>query len=116
MILSLVSNRILTLLQLHLLRNQDDVKKLRKLLNVNGGEKVQIIAKIENGSGIENLDSILEIADGVIIARGDMGVEVPFDQLPAIQKISLKSVIYMLRKTLTLACGMKATFLTLTIN
>ena len=60
-------------------RNQDDVRKLRKLLNVNGGEKIKIIAKIENGSGIENLDSILDYADGVMIARGDMGVEVPFD-------------------------------------
>lgn len=71
-------------------RNQDDVKKLRKLLNVNGGQKVQIIAKIENGSGIDNLDSILEIADGVMIARGDMGVEVPFDHLPSIQKNIIK--------------------------
>ena len=71
-------------------RNQDDVKKLRKLLNVNGCQKVQIIAKIENGSGIDNLDSILEIADGVMIARGDMGVEVPFDHLPSIQKNSIK--------------------------
>ena len=72
-------------------RNQDDVKKLRKLLNVNGGKKVKIIAKIENGSGIENLDSILDYADGVMIARGDMGVEVPFDQLPAIQKNIIKT-------------------------
>ncbi|MDY3851125.1 MAG: pyruvate kinase, partial [Bullifex sp.] len=72
-------------------RNQEDVKKLRKLLNVNGGEKVQIIAKIENGSGIENLDKIIEIADGVMIARGDMGVEVPFDHLPAIQKNIIKT-------------------------
>jgi len=67
-------------------RNQDDVKKLRKLLNVNGGERIKIIAKIENGSGIKNLDSILDIADGAMVARGDMGVEIPFDQLPAIQK------------------------------
>ena len=72
-------------------RNQEDVKKLRKLLNVNGGEKVQIIAKIENGSGIENLDKIIEIADGVMIARGDMGVEVPFDHLPSIQKNIIKT-------------------------
>ena len=72
-------------------RNQDDVKKLRKLLNVNGGEKIKIIAKIENGSGIENLDSILDYVDGVMIARGDMGVEVPFDQLPAIQKNIIKA-------------------------
>lgn len=67
-------------------RSQDDVKKLRKLLNVNGGEKIEIIAKIENSSGIKNLDSILDIADGAMVARGDMGVEIPFDQLPAIQK------------------------------
>ena len=72
-------------------RNQDDVKKLRKLLNVNGGKKIKIIAKIENGSGIENLDSILDYADGVMIARGDMGVEVPFDHLPAIQKNIIKA-------------------------
>ena len=72
-------------------RNQDDVKKLRKLLNVNGGKKIKIIAKIENGSGIENLDSILDYADGVMIARGDMGVEVPFDRLPAIQKNIIKA-------------------------
>lgn len=72
-------------------RNQDDVKKLRKLLNVNGGENIKIIAKIENRSGIENLESILKIADGVMIARGDMGVEVPFDQLPAIQKNIIKT-------------------------
>ncbi len=72
-------------------RNQDDVKKLRKLLNVNGGEKIKIIAKIENRSGIENLEPILDIADGVMIARGDMGVEVPFDQLPAIQKNIIKA-------------------------
>lgn len=67
-------------------RSQDDVKKLRKLLNVNGGDKIEIIAKIENSSGIKNLDSILDIADGAMVARGDMGVEIPFDQLPAIQK------------------------------
>lgn len=72
-------------------RNQDDMKKLRKLLNVNGGEKIKIIAKIENRSGIENLEPILDIADGVMIARGDMGVEVPFDQLPAIQKNIIKA-------------------------
>lgn len=72
-------------------RNKDDVKKLRKLLNVNGGERIKIIAKIENGSGIKNLDQILDIADGAMVARGDMGVEIPFDQLPAIQKNIIKT-------------------------
>lgn len=67
-------------------RSAEDVKKLRKLLNVNGGERVKIIAKIENQSGVENLDKIIEIADGVMVARGDMGVEIPFRELPSIQK------------------------------
>ena len=72
-------------------RSQDDVKKLRKLLNVNGGERIKIIAKIENESGIRNLDKILDIADGAMVARGDMGVEIPFNQLPAIQKNIIKT-------------------------
>lgn len=72
-------------------RSQDDVKKLRKLLNVNGGGRIKIIAKIENESGIRNLDKILDIADGAMVARGDMGVEIPFDQLPAIQKNIIKT-------------------------
>lgn len=68
------------------MRNADDARKLRKLLNVNGGEKIQIIAKIENASGVENLDAIIDIVDGVMVARGDMGVEIPFRKLPSIQK------------------------------
>ena len=67
-------------------RSVEDVKKLRKLLNVNGGERIKIIAKIQNQSGVENLDKIIEIADGVMVARGDMGVEIPFRELPSIQK------------------------------
>ena len=67
-------------------RTVEDVKKLRKLLNVNGGERIKIIAKIENQSGVQNLDSIIDIADGVMVARGDMGVEIPFRELPSIQK------------------------------
>lgn len=70
-------------------RTADDVKKLRKLLNVNGGEKIRIIAKIENRRGIENLDSILKVVDGIMVARGDMGVEVPFKELPVIQKMMI---------------------------
>lgn len=72
------------------MRNADDARKLRKLLNVNGGEKIQIIAKIENASGVKNLDEILEIVDGIMVARGDMGVEIPFRELPSIQKSIIK--------------------------
>ena len=67
-------------------RGIEDVRKLRKLLNVNGGEQIKIIAKIENQKGVDNLDQIIEIADGVMVARGDMGVEIPFRELPSIQK------------------------------
>lgn len=73
------------------MRSADDAKKLRKLLNVNGGEKIQIIAKIENASGVRNLEEILEIVDGIMVARGDMGVEIPFRQLPSIQKKIIKT-------------------------
>lgn len=71
-------------------RTDGDVKKLRKFLNANGGEKIMIIAKIENRSGVENLDSITDIVDGVMVARGDMGVEIPFRELPSIQKSIIK--------------------------
>lgn len=73
------------------MRSADDARKLRKLLNVNGGEKIQIIAKIENASGVRNLEEILEIVDGIMVARGDMGVEIPFRQLPSIQKKIIKT-------------------------
>lgn len=72
------------------MRSADDARKLRKLLNVNGGEKIQIIAKIENAGGVRSLDEILEIVDGVMVARGDMGVEIPFRELPSIQKTIIK--------------------------
>ena len=72
-------------------RNAEDVRKLRKLLAANGGERVKIIAKIENHSGVDNLEEILDVADGVMVARGDMGVEIPFHMLPAIQKKIIQS-------------------------
>jgi len=71
-------------------RTAEDVLELRKLLNENGGEKIQIIAKIENGEGVNNLDKIIELSDGVMVARGDMGVELPYMMLPKIQKDMIK--------------------------
>lgn len=67
-------------------RTAADVQKLRKLLDVNGGQRIQIISKIENASGVEHLDAIIEHSDGIMVARGDMGVEIPFKELPPIQK------------------------------
>ena len=61
-------------------RTADDVKEVRKVLDDNGGEKVNIIAKIENSEGIINIDSIIDEADAIMVARGDMGVELPEEE------------------------------------
>ena len=71
-------------------RSGADVKVLRLLLNENGGERIKIISKIENTEGIENFRDILALSDGIMIARGDMGVEVDFEKLPGIQKKFIK--------------------------
>lgn len=73
-------------------RTADDVKEVRMLLNWNGGEKMKIIAKIENLQGVQNFDEILEVSDGIMIARGDMGVEMPLEDVPIIQKQLIKKV------------------------
>jgi len=67
-------------------RNQDDVLAIRRLLDENGGEDILIIAKIENEEGVENLDSILALSDGVMVARGDLSVETSYEKVPLIQK------------------------------
>jgi pyruvate kinase len=73
-------------------RTPEDVRELRHILKEFGGEKIKIIAKIENSQGVENLNEILSLADGVMVARGDMGVEIPFEEVPAIQKEIIKKV------------------------
>jgi len=67
-------------------RSADDMREMRNLLDENGGEGIQIIAKIENMEGVNNIDEILGIADGIMVARGDLGVEVPLEEVPVIQK------------------------------
>ena len=71
-------------------RRADDVQQIRKLLNDNGGEKVGIISKIESQEGIDNFEEILELSDGIMVARGDMGVEIPMEQVPVVQKHMIK--------------------------
>ncbi|MDD6811907.1 MAG: pyruvate kinase [Lachnospiraceae bacterium] len=71
---------------------KDDILQLRKLLDKNGGEAINIIAKIENVQGVENIDEIIEASDGIMIARGDMGVEIPYEEVPVIQKMIIKKV------------------------
>lgn len=68
-------------------RRKEDVLELRKLLDqYDTSGKIRIISKIENTEGIEKMDEIIEVSDGVMVARGDMGVEVPYKMLPSIQK------------------------------
>lgn len=65
---------------------KQDVADIRNFLDANGGEEIDIIAKIENRSGVENVEEICQIANGIMIARGDLGVEIPGMEVPAIQK------------------------------
>ena len=67
-------------------RCKEDVIILRKFLDYHGGHNIKIISKIENIEGIQNFDAILKHSDGIMVARGDMGVEVEFERLPGIQK------------------------------
>ena len=73
-------------------RTAADVNEIRKILNENGGRDLNIIAKIENQQGVDNIDSIIEAADGIMIARGDMGVEIPLEDVPVIQKEIINKV------------------------
>ena len=67
-------------------RSKEDVKLLRNYLDFVGGKNIKIISKIENIEGVENFDEILEVSDGIMVARGDMGVEVEYERLPGLQK------------------------------
>ena len=66
--------------------NKQNLIDLKEFLNANGGENIDIIAKIENRAGVDNIEEICEMCEGIMVARGDLGVEVPFPELPAIQK------------------------------
>ena len=67
-------------------RKASDILEVRNILNENGGTHIQIIAKIESQEGVNNIDDILSVADGIMVARGDMGVEIPIERVPIIQK------------------------------
>ena len=73
-------------------RSKDDILEVRKILDEHGA-KTKVIAKIENMQGIRNLAEILEVSDGIMVARGDMGVEIPLEEVPVIQKKMIKKAI-----------------------
>lgn len=71
-------------------RTANDIIEIRSILENNSGSDIRIIAKIENADGVENIDEILKVADGIMVARGDMGVEIPLEEIPKLQKILIK--------------------------
>ena len=72
------------------IRRAEDVINIKKVLKENGGEYIKVISKIENREGIENFDAILEASDGIMVARGDLGVEIPMEEVPIRQKEFIK--------------------------
>lgn len=72
------------------IRNAQGVLEIRKILEENHAEDIAIIAKIENAEGVENIDEIIKVADGIMVARGDLGVEIPTQEVPHIQKIIIR--------------------------
>ncbi|UYM14217.1 pyruvate kinase PykF [Endozoicomonas euniceicola] len=71
------------------IRKASDVQEIRELLDSNGGESIHIISKIENQEGVDNFDDILSVSDGIMVARGDLGVEIPVDQVIFAQKMMI---------------------------
>lgn len=71
-------------------RNADDIKQVRKVLDENGGKDIQIITKVENVEGLSNLETIVDLADGQMIARGDMATETDYTEPPVVQKKLIK--------------------------
>lgn len=81
--------------------NKEDVASMRKFLNDNGGEDIDIIAKIENRSGVDKIDEICQVCDGIMIARGDLGVEIPFIEVPTVQKFLIKKCRLLGKRVIT---------------
>lgn len=86
-------------------RSATDVTIMRNYLEAIGWNDAKIIAKIENSQGVDNIDEIIRVADGIMVARGDMGVEVPFEKIPSIQKMIIEKV-YMAGKIVVTATQM----------
>lgn len=82
-------------------RNKEDLMEVRQLLDSNGGSHVRIIAKIENAEGVNNIEEIIAYSDACMIARGDMGVEIPLEEIPILQKRIIKATILAGRPVVT---------------
>lgn len=80
---------------------KNDVVELRDFLNVHSGKDIDIIAKIENRSGVDNIEEICEVCEGIMIARGDLGVEIPFVEVPAVQKLLINKCRMLGKRVIT---------------
>ena len=80
---------------------KQDVVELRAFMDANGGRNIDIIAKIENRSGVENVEEICECCEGIMIARGDLGVEIPFVEVPAVQKMLISKCRLLGKRVIT---------------
>ena len=78
-----------------------DAAAVRSLLDENGGAEIGLIAKIENRAGVDNIDGICEVADGIMVARGDLGVEIPFVEVPSIQKYIIEKCRLLGKRVIT---------------
>ena len=81
--------------------HKQDAVELRDFLDANGGQRIDIIAKIENRSGVDNVEEICEACEGIMIARGDLGVEIPFVEVPAIQKLLINKCRMLGKRVIT---------------
>lgn len=81
--------------------SKKDALDIRRFLDENGGKDVNIIAKIENRSGVDNIDEICEVADGIMVARGDLGVEIPFVEVPTVQKFLINKCRLLGKRVIT---------------
>lgn len=82
-------------------RRSSDVLEIRKLLEKNNGNHIKIIPKIENREGVENIDEILELSDGLMVARGDLGVEIPAEEVPLVQKLLIRKCNHLGKPVIT---------------
>ena len=91
-------------------RNKMDVLGIKKILDAHGSH-IKVIAKIENQEGVDNIDEILEVADGIMVARGDLGIEVPQERIPGIQRMLIRKSV-LAKKPVIVATQMLHTMIT----
>ena len=80
---------------------EEDIRAMRNFLDENGGKSIDIIAKIENRAGVDNIEEICKVADGIMVARGDLGVEIPFVEVPTVQKYLIKKCRLLGKRVIT---------------